>query len=62
VRIGDKEITIHEAAALARSVLRKTIGEFMPHADNPDFLVKEYWIRKALALEESAVTKPWWAE
>jgi hypothetical protein len=61
VRIGDKEITIHEAA-LARSVLRKTIGEFMPHADNPDFLVKEYWIRKALALEESAVTKPWWAE
>jgi hypothetical protein len=49
-KINGKEMTIHEAANHARSVLRGALGQFMPNASRPAFLVEGYWITKALGL------------
>lgn len=49
-KIEGKEITMHEIALLARSVLRETIAKFLPNAARPNFLVENYWLTKVLGL------------
>ncbi|MGH9684600.1 MAG: hypothetical protein ACRD4S_13435 [Candidatus Acidiferrales bacterium] len=49
-RINGKDLTIAEAATLARSMLRKTIVMFISNARNPDFMAERYWISKELGL------------
>jgi len=48
VKIEGKELTLGDAATLARSVLRKTIAIFMPSAKKPDFMAEDYWLSKEL--------------
>jgi hypothetical protein len=50
VKINKKELTLNEAAALARSVLRKTIAIFSPKSRTPDFMKKDYWLSKELGM------------
>ena len=50
VKIGGKEMTLHEIAPLARSVLRETVAKFMPNSPKPDFLAERYWMTQALGL------------
>jgi len=49
-KINAKEMTLHEIAPLARSVLRQTLARFMPNSAKPDFLADGYWVTKALGL------------
>jgi hypothetical protein len=50
VKISGKEMTLHEIAPLARSVLRETLAKFMPNSSKPDFLAERYWMTRALGL------------
>lgn len=50
VKIDDKDMTLYEIAALARSVLRETLTKFMPNSAKPDFLANGYWVTRALGL------------
>jgi hypothetical protein len=54
IRIGAEQVTPTEAALRARTVLRKTIMEFLPRGDDsrrkPAFKDTEYWLSKALGL------------
>lgn len=49
-KIDGKDMTIHEIAPLARSVLRGAISKFMPNPAKPDFLAENYWLTKVLGL------------
>lgn len=49
-KIAGKEMTMHEIATLARSVLRETIAKFLQNAAKPDFLAESYWLTKVLDL------------
>ncbi len=49
-KINGKEMTLHEIAPLARSVLRQTLARFMPNSAKPDFLAEGHWVTKALGL------------
>ncbi len=51
IKINGKTLKVGDVAILARSVLRKTIGIFMPNAKNPDFMREGYWPSKDLGLE-----------
>ena len=50
VKFGGKEISLHEIASLARSMLRETLAKFMPKSSEPDFLAERYWMARALGL------------
>jgi hypothetical protein len=49
-KINGKEMTLHEIAPLARSILRETLAKFMPNSAKPDFLTGGYWIERTLGL------------
>jgi hypothetical protein len=51
-KINGKTLKLSDAAALARSVLRKTIGIFMRNSKNPDFMEGSYWLSKELGLRD----------
>jgi hypothetical protein len=51
VDVGDKKLTLHEAAALARSILRSTVDCFLPCSSNPDFVKQDYWLSRTLGLD-----------
>lgn len=50
IRMGTEQLTPTEAAARARTILRKTIMEFVPGGRKPAFKDTEYWLSKALGL------------
>jgi Apea-like HEPN len=50
IRIGTDQLTPTEAAARARTILRKTIMEFVPGGQKPAFKDTEYWLSKVLGL------------
>ena len=50
VKINKKELTLHDAAVLARSVLRKTIAIFSSNSRTPDYMKEGYWLSKELGL------------
>jgi hypothetical protein len=50
VKINKKEMTLNDAAALAPSVLRKTIAFFSSHPSFPDFMKEGYWLSQELGL------------
>lgn len=50
VKINGKTLKPSDAAALARSVLRKAISMFMPNSKDPDFMRSTYWLSKELGL------------
>lgn len=49
-KIDGKEMTLHEIAQLAKSVLRETIVRFLPNSERPEFLAEHYWLTRALNL------------
>jgi len=50
IKIAGNEMTLYEAAALSRALLRKTITFFLPQANKPEFMSERYWISKELGL------------
>jgi hypothetical protein len=48
VKINGKPLALGEIAALARSVLRRTISIFMVNAKKPDYMDQDYWRAKEL--------------
>lgn len=50
VTINGKSLDLGEAAALARSILRKTISMFITSSKSPDFMKVGYWTSKVLGL------------
>lgn len=53
-KINGRDTTLGDAAALATSILRKTIKNFLPNSANPGYLEGGFWIKKIFGLESAS--------